>query len=78
MKLSSENVGSRFRGLRTYPCASVYIASTYWWRPASTNSCDLENLAPFCLPQSRLSDRHSAIYALLRALRGRIGHLRYP
>jgi hypothetical protein len=32
----------------------------------------------FDLPQSRLSNRHSAILALLPALRGRISHLRHP
>jgi hypothetical protein len=34
-------------------------------------------LGTLTLPQSRLSYRHSAFFALLLAFRGRISHLRY-
>jgi hypothetical protein len=46
--------------------------------PAWLQSWTSPVMLHFCLPQSRLSNRHSATFASPSALRGRISHSRYP
>jgi hypothetical protein len=50
----------------------------YWHKADVTAALTDVCCSRSCLPQSRLSNRHSAIFASLRALWGRISHLGYP